>query len=36
MGEVLRNPALDQVFGVRFKRLELDEGFFIMPVELAG
>ena len=34
--EVLHDPVLDQIFGVRFKRLALDEGLFIMPLEVSG
>lgn len=34
--EVLHDTALDQIFGVRFKRLDLDEGLFITPLEVSG
>jgi len=33
---VLHDPALDNIFGVTFKRLELDEGLFITPHEISG
>ncbi|MHB8635251.1 MAG: ABC transporter ATP-binding protein [Fimbriimonadaceae bacterium] len=32
--QVLHDSALDAVFGVRFKRLALDEGLFIMPLDV--
>jgi len=30
---VLRSSELDAVFGVRFRRLELEEGLFLVPID---
>ncbi|HLK15516.1 MAG TPA: ABC transporter ATP-binding protein [Fimbriimonadaceae bacterium] len=32
-GDVMKSTALDRIFGVRFKRLDLEEGLVLVPLE---